>query len=177
MSKLVVDFETKRSFQEVGGKSNLEALGISVAGAYDYGTEKYYAFEEHELDQLEDMIEQASLIIGFNSIEFDLPVLRPYLKKVSINSLEQLDIMKELQDILGYRIGLDKVAEGTLGLKKSGDGLQAIKDFKAGRIQAVKDYCLDDVKITKEIYDYGLKHGKLKFRGGWDVYEVGVNIK
>ncbi len=177
MSKLVVDFETKRSFQDVGGKSNLEALGISVAGAYDYDTDKYYAFEEHELDKLEDLLEKSSLVIGFNSIEFDLPVLKPYLKKVSINDLEQLDIMKELQEILGYRVGLNSVAEGTLEIKKSGDGLQAIEDYKAGNIQAIKDYCLDDVKITKEIYDYAIKNKSLKFRGGWEVYEVPVSFR
>lgn len=177
MGNLVVDFETKRSFQEVGGKSNLEALGISVAGAYDYDTDKYYAFEEHELDQLEDMLEKADLVIGFNSIEFDLPVLRPYLKKVSIASLDQFDIMKELQEIIGYRIGLNKVAEGTMGVKKSGDGLQAIKDYKAGNIQAIKDYCIDDVKITKEIYDYAKKNKSLKFRGGWETYEVDVDFR
>lgn len=177
MRKIVVDFETQRSFQEVGGKSNLEALGISVAGAYDYETDTYYAFEESELGELEDLLEQSDLVIGFNSIEFDLPVLKPYLKKVSIMDLEQLDIMKELQEILGYRVGLEKVTEGTLGIKKSGHGLEAIEDYKAGRIQAIKDYCIDDVKITKEVYDYGLKHGNLKFRGGWETYEVPVSFR
>jgi len=177
MSKLVVDFETRRSFQEVGGKANLEALEISVAGAYDYDADVYHAFEVHELNHLEDLLEKSTLVIGFNSIEFDLPVLKPYLKRVNIINLEQLDIMKELQEVLGYRVGLEKVTNGTFGIKKSGHGLQAIEDWRAGRIQEIKDYCIDDVKITKQIYDYGLEHGSLKFNAGWEVYEVPVNFR
>ncbi len=177
MGKLVIDFETQRSLREVGGKANLEALGISVAGCYDYDTDTYHAFEESELDRLEDLLEKSSLVIGFNSMEFDLPVLKPYLNRVSLMDLEQLDIMKELQDVLGYRVGLEKVAEATLGVRKSGHGLEAIEDWKAGRIQAIKDYCIDDVKITRQVYEYGLENGKLKFRGGWESYEVPVNFR
>lgn len=91
--------------------------------------------------------------------------------------MEQLDIMEELTNTLGYRVGLDKVAEATLGINKSGHGLQAIEDYKAGRMAELKAYCIDDVKITKEVYDYGLENGHLKFRGGWESYEVPVKFR
>ena len=42
--KLVLDIETQQSFKEVGGKSNLNLLKISVVGAYWYGDNKYYTF-------------------------------------------------------------------------------------------------------------------------------------
>jgi DEAD/DEAH box helicase domain-containing protein len=59
-----------------------------------------------------------------------------------------------------------------LNTKKSGHGLQAITWWKNGEIEKVKSYCLDDVKITKEIYEYALANKKIKFTEGGTVIEV-----
>ena len=75
-----------------------------------------------------------------------------------------MDILKEIKNSLGKRIKLDTVAEATLGTNKSGEGLDAVKWWNNGEIEKIKKYCLDDVRITKEIYEYALKHGKLKYK-------------
>ena len=36
----------------------------------------------------------------------------------------------------------------------------------------VKKYCLDDVKITKDIYDYALKNNSLKIKDSGTVKEI-----
>ena len=78
--------------------------------------------------------------------------------------MKSLDLLKEIKNSLGHRIKLDTIAEATLGKNKSGHGLEAVTWWKQGKYDEVKKYCLDDVKITKEIYEYALKNGLLKYK-------------
>ena len=57
---LVIDLETKKSFADVGGEANIRDLGISVAGVYSYNANKFFALEEHEVPQLEEMQKEES---------------------------------------------------------------------------------------------------------------------
>jgi DEAD/DEAH box helicase domain-containing protein len=80
------------------------------------------------------------------------------------NKFPTLDIMKEIEKVIGFRIKLDDVAHGSLGTGKSGNGLQAIEFFRRGEIDKLRDYCLQDVKVTKEVYEFGLQYGHVKFK-------------
>lgn len=158
--RLVLDLETQKDFTEVEGRK-LELLGVSVVGVYSYETNRYDAYLEADLGTaLAARLQAAELIIGFNNRRFDLPVLQPYLP-YSINALPQLDILEEIVKNLGHRVSLDSVAQATLGRGKSGSGLDALKWFKEGRFDLITKYCLDDVKLTKEVYDYGKQHSRL----------------
>ena len=174
--KIVLDIETQKEFKEVGGKQNIEALKISMVGVYDYETDKYRGFEEHEMDELASLLAKVSEIIGFNHVGFDLHVLKPYLNGTAIDNFKVTDIMLELQKMTGHRISLDRVAQATLGIQKSGSGLKALEYYRKGEIDKLRKYCLDDVKLTKEVYDYGLANKSLKFQGAWGTYEVPVNF-
>lgn len=70
---------------------------------------------------------------------------------------------------------LDSVAEGTLGTKKSGHGLQAITWWNQGEIEKIRKYCIDDVKITKAVYEYALKHNKLFFKEAGKKIEISLD--
>jgi len=85
-----------------------------------------------------------------------------------LHKFPTLDVMKEIEHKLGFRIKLDDVAHGSLGVGKSGNGLQAIEFFRRGEIDKLREYCLQDVKVTKEVYEFGLsnKHVKFKDRQG-----------
>jgi len=50
-----------------------------------------------------------------------------------------------------------------LGERKTGDGLKALRLWKEGKLQELADYCLQDVKLTRDIYEYGAEHGELRF--------------
>lgn len=165
---LVIDFETKKSFEEVGGKQNLRDLGISVAGVYSYRDDAFRAYEEHELPEFEEQLLHTEHLIGFNIINFDLPVLAPYLTRVSLDRIAVTDIFDDAVKFLGHRIGLAGLAKATLGASKSGDGLEALKWFKEGRIEEVKRYCLDDVRLTHDLYEYGKRHGHVLFESYFD---------
>ena len=158
--RLVLDLETQRDFNEVEGRK-LELLGVSVAGVYSYQENRYDAYLEADLKtKLAPRLQAAELIIGFNHRRFDLPVLQPYVPYPTA-PLPMLDIMEEIVKNLGHRVSLESVAQATLGRGKSGHGLDALKWFKEGRFDLITKYCLDDVKLTKEVYDYGKEHGRL----------------
>jgi DEAD/DEAH box helicase domain-containing protein len=165
---LVIDLETKNSFADVGGEVNIKKLGISVAGVYSYGQDKFFAFEEHELPQLEEMLKSTDHVIGFNINHFDLPVLEPYMREVSLKSFEVTDMYEDAVNFLGHRVGLNALAKATLGESKSGHGLEALQWFKAGRVEDVKKYCLDDVRLTKNLYEYGKTKGFVLFESFTD---------
>ena len=172
--KLVLDIETQQSFKDIGGKPNLSLLKISLVGIYRYDNNQYYAFMENELDRLGELLQKSELVIGFNLIGFDYPVLQSYLKNINFSGLKTLDIMDVAQKYLGYKIKLESVAQGSLGSGKAGSGLDAIKFWKANKIDDLKKYCLKDVEITKDIYEYGVKNGYIKFKSLWETYEIPV---
>ena len=129
-NEIVLDIETKKSFDEVGGQQNIGQLGISIAGVYFYKTDTYRAYEESELQQLEEELMKCNRIIGFNINHFDLPVLYAYISPERLKYVPRLDLFEEVVKKLGHRISLDSLASATLGIKKSGNGLQALQWYK-----------------------------------------------
>lgn len=174
---LVIDLETQKSFKEVG-RSKLEKLKISVAGVYDYLSDRYTCYEEKEVMNFEKRLQEANLIIGFNIRRFDMPVLAPYLFS-SVADLPILDLLDEVEAARGHRASLDSIAGPTLKQHKTGNGADALVLFKEGRIDELKRYCLEDVRLTKEIFEYGCREGKILFTSNWDykTYEIPVKWK
>ena len=170
MRKVVFDIETKNFFQDVGSNDPAD-LDISVVGIYDSETNSYRAFTDTELPKLWPVLEQADMLIGYNSDHFDIPLLNKYYPG-DLNKIKSLDIMKEIKNVLGRRLKLDSVAEATLGTNKSANGMMAVQWWKQGEIEKIKKYCLDDVKVTKEIYDYALKNGLVKYKDGRNFVDI-----
>lgn len=170
MRKVVFDIETKNTFSDVGS-NDPAALDMSVVCIYDSATDSYGSFIEKELPKLWPIFEKADLLIGFNIVHFDIPILNKYYSG-DLNKIKSLDILKEVKNVLGRRIKLDTLAEATLGQNKSGDGLDAIRWWRKGEIQKVRDYCIDDVRITKDLYDYARKNGHVKYRDGKNLKEI-----
>ncbi|MBN22984.1 MAG: hypothetical protein CL678_16990 [Bdellovibrionaceae bacterium] len=159
---LVFDLETQRLVQEVGGWEHIDKLGVSVACAFDSKTNEYLSFKENELSELIELCENR-LVIGYNIRGFDLPVLVPYGLK--INKVDSFDIMYDLETLTRQRyLKLEAVARGTLGTGKSADGLKAVEWWKQGEIQKIIDYCMQDVKVTLDVFEYGRKHGHVKIQ-------------
>ena len=159
--KIVFDLETKKTFDEVGGYTNNHLLGVTVCGVYEYITGKYRVYKESELGEMEKLFAQADLLIGFNSKSFDNVVLQPYFSNLDLNKVPHLDILEETTRVLGHRLKLESIAQSTLYEGKSGSGLDAIKYYREGDWDSLIKYCLDDVRVTKEVYEYGFRQGKL----------------
>lgn len=170
MRKIVFDIETRNIFQDVGS-NNPADLDISVVGMYDSERDMYDIFTLEELPRFWPILETADMLITFNGDHFDIPLLNKYYPG-DLNKIKSLDILKEMQKSAGRRMKLDQIAEGTLGIHKSGSGLDAYNWWKQGEIEKIKKYCLDDVKITKEIYEYALQNSKLIFKEGPNLNEI-----
>ncbi len=174
---LVIDVETKKTFAEVGGEKNIRELGISVAGIYSYAKDSFIALEEHELPQLKEMLAGVDHVIGFNINHFDIPVMEAYLGDGAFSKISVTDIFVDAVNFLGHRVGLNAVAKATLGAEKSGHGLEALQWFREGRVEEVKKYCLDDVRLTRDVYEYGKKHGHVLFESFADNKVHSIPVK
>jgi len=174
MREIVFDLETKNIFDDVG-KNDPVLLDISVAGIYDSQTDSYTSYDESEFPELWKIIEHADVLIGYNSNHFDIPLLDKYYPG-DLTKIKSIDIMATIKDALGRRLGLGNVASATLGVGKSADGLEATRWWKEGKYQEVRDYCLQDVKVTKMLYDYIRKNKKIVYRDGPDKRELELDI-
>ena len=170
MRRIVFDIETRNIFQDVGS-TDPRKLDIAIVGVYDAEADAYKTYLQEELRELWPVLERADMLVGFYSEHFDLPLLNKYYPG-DLAKIKHLDLLKEIKRQYGRGMKLDQLAEGTLGKKKSAHGLQAIKWWKAGEIDKIRDYCIDDVRITKELYDYALTHNKLVFKEGPQMKEV-----
>ncbi|SHO45329.1 DEAD/DEAH box helicase [Desulfopila aestuarii] len=159
----VFDLETIRSADEVGGWNRAEKMGISVAVVYDSALDGCVTYLEHEISGLIQHLQKLELIIGFNNKRFDNQVLSGYTN-INLNKLPTLDLLEQVSDHLGYRLSLDRLAEHTLGEKKTADGLQALAWYKEGRIDLIQKYCRKDVEITRDILHFALENGYLLFQ-------------
>lgn len=173
MRKIILDIETKNEFADVG-TNDPAALDIAIVGIYDSRSEAYLSFREEELPHLWPILERADLLIGFNSDHFDLPLLKKYYPG-DLSRIRSIDLLKEVRGVLGRRIKLDTLAEATLGKKKIGNGLEALRWWRNGEIEKVRGYCLEDVRLTKELYEYALRHGHFKYRDGAALKEIVVD--
>lgn len=160
MDKLVIDIETKNIFADVGGQENIHKLDVSFIGLYSYKQDSYLSFFENELNKLTPILQNAGLLIGFSINRFDIPVLKKYFN-FNLEKIESLDILEDIEEKLGHRIGLDQLAQTNLKIGKTHHGLKAIEFYKEGKMEELKDYCLNDVKITKDLYELGKKQGHL----------------
>jgi len=179
MRKLVFDIETKNIFQDVGS-NNPEDLDISIVGLYDYETGKYESFLQEEFDRMWPYFQKADVLITFTGEHFDIPLLNKYYKKSGLGDLKtirSLDVLKEIKTQYGRRMKLDQIAEGTFGTHKSGHGLEAVTWWRQGKIDEIRKYCIDDVKITKDVYEYAMKNKKLMFKEGPFNKEIKLDTK
>jgi len=160
-NKVVLDIETSNTFQEVGGYFT-DKLDMSVVCAYFYETDSWQSYTQETVSELFKRLEHCDGIIGYNTISFDIPVLNRYYPG-DLLKISQIDLLAIIERSLGFRIKLDDVAAATIGTRKSAHGLLAVEWWKQGRVQDVIDYCLQDVKVTKEVYEFGLKNGYILF--------------
>lgn len=161
MRRITLDIETKGSFK--GNLQDPTVLELTVVGVHDSADDSYHCYTQEELGSLWPLLEKADMLVGYNSDHFDIPILNKYYAG-DLTKIKSLDLLKEVKAVLNRRLRLGNLAEATLGYGKSGNGLEAVKWWEAGEVEKVKAYCLDDVRITKELYEYARKHGALKYR-------------
>ncbi len=160
MDTLVFDIETKNFFTDPEvGWNNFEALKISAVGVYSYLQDKYFCFDEFELEKAAELFAASSLLIGFSINRYDIPVLNVHFLRIGgVSAVDlwgksRLDILEEIEMDTGERVSLDKLSRANLGIGKDRHSAEAITLYKNGEIEELKKYCLQDVRLTKDLYD------------------------
>jgi len=116
------------------------------------------------------IFQDADRIIGYNSLGFDVPALRPYLN-FPFAKLPHFDIMYKVKDIFGRRIPMDAIAKESLDREKTDVGLNAVFYWQKGdneSLEKLQKYCEADVLITRDIYDFVLKNKHVLFKDKWN---------
>lgn len=158
----VLDVETRRSAEEVGGWGNARRMGVSIAVLYDSGLDDFVSYRQEDLPELARALSVLDLVVGFNIKRFDYQVLGGVCD-FPFRGLPTLDILEKIHERLGYRLSLDGLASATLSAKKSASGLQALAWWKEGRLDLIEEYCRRDVAITRDLYLFGREHSYLLF--------------
>ena len=174
MKGLVFDIETSDVFDSV--KKNPEDLTLAVVAVYSYPDDTYTAYTKETLPDLWKIMRNIDTLIGFNNNHFDTPILNKHAPIDLAKEYNSIDLLGSVRQSLGRRIKLDWIAEGTLGTNKSSDGLQAVEWWKQGEVEKVKQYCIDDVRITKKIFDYALKNQELRYSDLGSVHTIPIDI-
>ena len=162
MRKITFDIETKNIFQDVGSNNPVD-LDISVVCIHDSLTDQYTSYLEKDFKNLWPILEQADMLISWNGDHFDIPLLNKYYPG-DLTHIKSLDLMREVQKVLGRRLKLDSVGEATLNQNKSGHGLEAVEWWRNGEVDKIIKYCIEDVRLTKDLYDYAIANKSLKYK-------------
>lgn len=157
------DLETQKSADEVGGWEKIRDMRMSVGVTYSTTRGSYQIYGENQVDDLVKDLNRADLVVGFNNLGFDYEVLHAYTV-FDLRQLPTLDMLVEIRKTLPHRLSLDSIAQATMGVEKTAEGLQAIRWFKEGRLSDIAEYCCYDVKITRLVHEYGMAHRQLFYK-------------
>lgn len=170
MREITFDIETANILPSLA-RQDVTRLELAVVAIHDSATGEFFSYSKEELPKLWPILEQADTLIGYNSNSFDIPLLNHYYPG-DLTRIKSVDLMVEVQNVLGRRLRLQSIAEATLKVGKSGDGLQSVRWWQEGLYEKVRQYCIQDVKITRDLYDYALEKGVLKYKDLKDIRDV-----
>lgn len=161
---IFLDVETQNFFTDAGGDGSYDHSGlkISFAGAYDNETDIFMSFWEHDLKKLEAVVAEADRVVGYNVWSFDYGVMASYMD-IDLWTLPTLDLMEAMRKIVGFRPKLDDLARANDLGGKIGKGADAVEYWQKGELEKLKKYCLEDVRLTYEVWRAGEEDRKLKY--------------
>lgn len=138
------------------GKGGIYGLMI-----YDSAEQWLYPYDDDDLLEIAAHLENADVVIGYNSEGFDRPAIEGQLGRKLVLK-ESIDLMLCIKEALG-KIGvrywkrgqytLGAVCSRTLGRTKSGEGKLA-PHLPPGEMFR---YCGNDVRLTRDLYEHILR--------------------
>ncbi|HWQ96187.1 MAG TPA: hypothetical protein VN368_02320 [Candidatus Methylomirabilis sp.] len=151
-----LDLKTQYLFQELGMRDNQNGdptkLKLAVAGLLS--DKQFLFYDESQAQELFMKLNQVDLIVGRNLIGFDYLVLQPYIKQNVIQALQDktFDIMLELEKSTRCWTSLDNLYKRNLGMTKTIETLIVPKMWREGKQREVKEYLLNDLKMTAKFF-------------------------
>ncbi|HQU83885.1 MAG TPA: hypothetical protein PKY59_12195 [Pyrinomonadaceae bacterium] len=156
--EVLADFKYCKGFDDFFG------MGFACAATFDTARNEYRIFDEFMLEDLKGALHRTDVIVGFNCIRFDNKVLAPY--EISIPENKCYDLLIEIAKAAGtpndYKgLSLGAICKANFGTEKTGDGKNAPILYQRGRFGELHDYCLADVRLTKQLLDKILECGHI----------------
>ncbi len=158
MNLVYFDLESQKLFEEVGGRDPSKLL-LACAVTWSTVRNDFAVYWEKDAVDLIAELKSSDRVIGFNILNFDYEVLKPYAPNENLRSIRSTDMLQDIYRTLGFRLSLNSLAKATLGATKTSDGLQSVRWFREGQFDKVADYCKSDVEITRRVYEFGRDNG------------------
>lgn len=157
--------------QYCDGWKDHAGMGISVIGAYDYAESRYRVFCADNFAEFLDLCAKRAPLVSFNGIDFDDKVINATLDPYgTMPGSFRYDLLAEIWRAAGLDptfggnshtgYGLDATCEVNFGIRKSGSGAHAPIAWQQGRVGEVIDYCLNDIRLTKRLFDHAVVLGE-----------------
>ena len=177
---------------EAIGWNNKPALGLSIGAYWDYQDSRIHWFDEHTLAATVQLfVQRQPLLVSFNGIGFDFPLMRGLLRRQAehngaLSGIEEplpwlvalcdtfkaqcatsYDLLAEIWKVDPDRKferglnSLDAIAQANGLGAKLSHGAQAPRDWAAGRYADVLNYCADDVYKTKMLFEQIVEYGEI----------------
>ena len=162
MNIVYFDLESQKLFEEVGGRDSSKLL---LACGVTWSTQRndFAVYWEKDATALVAELKSADLVVGFNIINFDYEVLKPYAPTTNFRSFRSKDMLQDIFRTLNFRLSLDSIAKATLGATKTADGVQSVQWYRNGELDKVAEYCKADVDITRRVYEFGRENGYVHY--------------
>ena len=157
MSIAVFDIETKELVSD-WEQPHLSGIASVAVWTGSRGAGSMHVFSDGELHKVQHMLQSASVVVSFNGIGFDLPLLSGCLK-APLQLQEHFDLMRVVQEITGRRYSLDELARCTLGQGKTGHGMSAPVLYRESNFARLHTYNIKDVELTRDLFFFLLSHG------------------
>lgn len=164
---VVYDLEIKNEIDGVNVTwKTKDKMGLSVGALFDYRTGDYSVYFEENAPELAERLNEADMIIGFNTVDFDNELLRVHAPKLKpAEELKNFDMLVASRKACGggflKGLKLDDHLLGTFGedFMKTGHGAEAPKWWQQGLKAKVTSYCIADVRREKTLFEHIIEHG------------------
>ena len=181
MNALIYDIEIKKAvpmrkepkiegIEYCDGWHDHANMGISCVGVYDYADERYRVFMDDNMAGFAALCERRDVIVSFNGLAFDNRVMAA--NGIVVPNERSYDLLVELWRAAGLAetfqypshmgFGLDATCERNFGVHKSGNGALAPVLYQRKQFGELIDYCLNDVALTKRLFDAVMADAEIK---------------
>ena len=160
------------------GWDDYENMGISVIGINFISEEGDVVFNHNALlnrdlgiDAFQEGLDVANVLVGFNNQSFDDKLLKAN-GFIIPDTVINYDLLAEIWEGAGLGrefvypthagFGLDAICKANGLGEKSGDGANAAILWQKGKHQEVIEYCENDIRLTRKLFDLIQETGEIR---------------
>ena len=160
---IIVDIQTKKSYDDVGGKKNMNQMGVSIAGLYNYEQEELIFFKQEQMSQFIEILQSSQLVVGINLKRFFYKLLVSMFDN-NFSDLNSIDILEYFKKKLTFKPTVEGLFRGTLNISKSLPNDNYVpRLYKEGKFEEIHTICEDNITDLKKFYDFGKEKGYILY--------------